>query len=321
LTNKGSTKWLDKLMSLGPVQTGLDWVKTHSLPGFGGVPIYDVALFIYREAQEDDITTRANSMAFSFFLALFPAVIFLFTLTAYLPIADNFLPTLKNYFEQIMPTKAGEYLFNMIVDIVAIQRSGLLSVGFLTALLFASNGMIAMMRGFDKSYPQSFRNRKMIEKRWVAIKLTFLLVVMMLVSIALVVLWSVILRWLSELFEVDFLNSLAFSLIQYLIVGLTLYTAISIIYRVGPAFYEKLSWFSPGTTLATSLSLMSSMGFSYFVNNYGAYNQLYGAIGALSVILLWIQINCFIILVGFALNASIRVNRDIRTQSGEGVRT
>lgn len=303
---------LEAIQRWGPVRFVLDWTKEHSLPGFGGVPIYDVVRFILKEAQEDDITTRANSMAFSFFLALFPAVIFLFTLTAYLPIADNFLPTLKEYLEQIMPTRAGDYLFNMILDVVAIQRGGLLSVGFALALLFSSNGMLAMMRGFEKSYPQSFRNRNMLEKRWVALRLTFLSVILLLVSVTLIVLWSLMLNWLSELFGTDFVHSLGFSLIQFLIVGMTLYAIISIIYRVGPAFHVKVSWFSPGTSLATSLSLLSSLGFSYFVNNYGTYNQLYGAIGALIVILLWIQINCFIILVGFELNASIRVNRDLR---------
>lgn len=294
------------------VQFILDWAKSHSLPGFGGVPIYDVMLFILKEAQRDDITTRANSMAFSFFIAFFPAVIFLFTLTAYLPVADNFMPALKAYLEQIMPTRAGDYLFKMIVDIVAIQRGGLLSAGFFLAIYFASNGMLAMLRGFEKSYPQSFRQRNIFEKRWVAIRMTFLSLILLLLSVTLVVLWNLLFKWLSGVFEVDFMHSIVFSVIQFIIVGLTLYTIISIIYRQGPAFYEKLSWFSPGTSLATTLSLLTSLGFSYFVNQYGTYNQVYGAIGALIVILLWIQINCFIILIGFELNASIRVNRDLR---------
>lgn len=306
---------MDRVANWGPVKMVLDWAKSHSLPGFGGVPTYDVILFIIKEAQRDDIVTRANSMAFSFFLALFPTVIFLFTLTAYFPIADNILPAMKDYLDQIMPTKAGDYLFKMIVDVVAIQRGGLLSLGFFTAIYFASNGMMNMMRGFEKSYPQSFKNRNMFQKRWIAIQLTLLSVVLTLVSVTLVVLWNLLLKWLSGVFDIDFLQSTAFVFIQYLIVAITLYTIISIIYRFGPAFYEKLSWFSPGTSLATALSLLSSLGFSYFVNNYGAYNQLYGAIGALIVILLWIQINCFIILVGYELNASIRVNRDLRNSN------
>lgn len=264
--------------------------------------------------MEDDITTRANSMAYSFFIALFPAIIFLFTLIAYLPIANSFLPAMQGYIQQAMPTKAGDFLFNMIIDIVEIQRGGLLSFGIILAIFFASNGMLSMMRGFDKSYPETFKDRNIFQKRWVAILLTLISAVLLLFSMTLLVVGTNIFEWLTQMTSLDAIGGgIIFGIVRFIIVVLTIYTLITIIYRIGPAFRRRMSWLTPGATLATSLTLISSLAFSWFVNTYGQYNQLYGALGALIVILLWIQINCFIILVGFELNASIRVNRDLRS--------
>ena len=114
------------------------------------MPVYDVAVFIYKESMRDDITTRANSMSFSFFLALFPTMIFLFTLLPLIPTTANYALDIRESINGLLPAASEEYLFGVVDDIVSRQRSGLLSFGLILAVFFASNGMMSMMKGFEK---------------------------------------------------------------------------------------------------------------------------------------------------------------------------
>ena len=110
--------------------------KRYSLPGFSGVPIYDVFTFVYNEAMKDDIVTRANSVAFSFFLSLFPTVIFLFTLLPMLPFTADYLSLFKDYTQGFLPLEAHNYLFGAIEGVASIKRGGLQSLGFIFAVFF-----------------------------------------------------------------------------------------------------------------------------------------------------------------------------------------
>ena len=128
----------------------LNWAKVHSFPGLQEIPIYNLVVFINRETQEDAIVTRANSMSFSFFMAIFPSIIVLFTLLAYTPLYTNFDIVLHTSIQQMLPGQAGEMLFKTIQDIATIPRGGLLSLGFFLSFWFASNGMLSMMLGWRK---------------------------------------------------------------------------------------------------------------------------------------------------------------------------
>ncbi len=290
----------------------LKWSKTHSMPGFYRIPFYDVISFIIKEFQRQDVTTRANSMAFSFFLAIFPSLIVLFTLIPFFPIFSNFQDTLYLQIKQIMPNEAGEALFNRIRDIATRERGGLLSLSFFLAVFFSSNGMLAAMRGFEKSYQETFIRRTVWQKQLVAIKLTLLLGALLIGSVAFIVLGNYLRQLLLEFISKDFFTILGFSLIQWLAVIILIYLGVAFIYRYGVSARKRWNLFSPGATLATVLSIIASLGFSFYVDNFGSYNELYGPIGAIIVLMLWIQINSFSLLIGFELNASIAVNRDIR---------
>ena len=133
-------------------------MRTHSLPGFFGIPIWDVFIFLVNELKREDIVTRANSMAYSFFLSLFPSIIFMFTLLPYIPI-HNLDEVIKSTIRQVMPVNAHAFLFETVESLTSIPHGGLLSVGFLLALFFASSGMLTMMRGFEKSHEVSFKAR------------------------------------------------------------------------------------------------------------------------------------------------------------------
>ncbi|MBK8967524.1 MAG: YihY/virulence factor BrkB family protein [Saprospiraceae bacterium] len=295
----------------------IDWAKSHSLPGFGRIPIYNLLLFIHRETQDDDIVTRANSMAFSYFLAIFPSIIVLFTLLAYTPLYETFDVVLNDAINRVMPGKAGEMLFKTVEDVATRQRSGLLSFGFLLAIWFASNGMLSMMDGFEKDHHVTFRKRSAMEKRLIAIQLTFLIGLVLVGAVIFVILGNTILSFVFDYVKVDLLTKIAVFFFRWIVVVLLFYAGFSTIYRYGAATRRRIPFFNPGSMLATFLSILISWGFSFYVDNFGSYNKLYGSIGTLIVLMVWMQLNCMILLIGFEVNAGIAVLRDLRRMEKE----
>lgn len=296
-----------------PVWEGLvNWTKTHSLPGLQRIPIYNLIAFIDKETKDDALTTRADSMAFSFFLAIFPSIIVLFTLLAYTPLYENFDDVLSEAIHDIMPGSAGKMLFKTIQDIATIPRSGLLSFGFFLAIWFASNGMLSMMKGLEKDYPMTFKRRSGFEKRLIALQLTFLVAFVLVASVALVILGNQLLGLLFAHIKADIVTRLLVFAFRWVVVLLLFYATFSTIYRYGSSTHRKIPFFNPGALLATLLSVLASWGFSFYVDNFGSYNKLYGSIGTLIVLMIWIQLNCLILLIGFELNAGIAVLKDER---------
>lgn len=285
----------------------LNWSKRHSLPGLKRIPVYTLLAFIVRELKNDTLTTRANSMAYSFFLAIFPSIIVLFTLLAYTPLYENFDDVLQSAIHDIMPGTAGNLLFVTIQNITTIPRSGLLSFGFFLAIWFASNGMLSMMRGLEKDYPATFKKRKGWEKRLISIQLTFLVAFVLVASVIFVILGNQLLGLLFQFVQVGILTRFAAFAFRWIVVLLLFYATFSTIYRYGSSTVRKIPFFNAGAMLATLLSILASWGFSFYVDNFANYNKVYGTIGALIVLMIWIQLNCLILLIGFELNAGIAV--------------
>lgn len=296
-----------------PLWTGaLSWSKTHSLPGLKRIPLHNLVVFIRDELRNDAILTRANSMAFDFFMAIFPSIIVLFTLLAYTPLYENFDVVLADSIERVMPGSAGKMLFDTIEDIATRQRSGLLSAGFFLALWFASNGMLSMMTGFEKEHHLTFKRRSALEKRLIAIQLTFLIGLVLVGAVVFVILGNTILSFVFTYVKVDLLTKIAVFSFRWVVVVLLFYAGFSTIYRYGAATRRRMPFFNPGSLLATFLSIAVSWGFSFYVDNFGSYNKIYGSIGTLIALMIWIQLNCIILLMGFELNAGIAVLRDQR---------
>lgn len=287
--------------------------------------------------MRDKITTRANSVAFSLFLAIFPFIMFLFTLLPYLftpddltsflgnilpdshsiPSSGSYLDILQEYLSSVLPENANQYLLGIIEGIVGIKREGLLSLGFFLAIFFASSGMLTIMSGFDKSYKESFKRRGYFKKRYVAVSLTLLLSILFIISFFLLIIGNLILAYISEKLGLTSSSIWIITFVKSIAAAMLLYTGITIIYKYGPSLKKRIPFINPGSILATILSILTSFGFSYFINNFGRYNELYGSIGALIVIMLWLQFNAFVILIGYELNASIAVNRDLITVNKE----
>ena len=290
------------------VESGIEklekWSRRVSLPGFSQVPLYNVAIFIYSELKKDDIMTRSNSVAFSFFLSIFPFVIFILPLLTLTPWATEYITQLETEMEGVIPSSVKDYIINVVNGIKTDGSAPLQLVSLFIAAIFASSGMLTLMYGFDKSYKDSFKYRNYFKKRLVAINLTILVALIVFVTVVLQV-WSM--RILRSVATETFL----FDSLRWLVIFFLFYMVITVLYRYGPSTYRPLKFINPGAIVATVFSILASVGFSYFINNFGRYNEIYGSIGALIVTLLWMQINAFIILAGFELNASIIVNRDL----------
>lgn len=270
------------------------------LPGFEGVPLYNVAVFFLKGIRNGTLTARASSVAFSFFLALFPTIIFLFTLIPYVPI-ENFQNQLMDLLRQFMPRSAFEATESTLEEIINQQHGSLLSFGFISALYFSSNGFHALIEAFNQSYHKR-ETRSALKERGITLILVVIQTVLIVIAISLIIFSEIILyRFIPK----DHVAAYAIQVGRWIIILALLICTISFIYYLGPANKKRWKFISAGSTFATILFIITSLGFAFYVNNFGQYNKLYGSIGTLIVVLLWIYFNSIIMLLGFELNASI----------------
>jgi membrane protein len=286
-----------------------EWSKKVILPGFDRLPLYYVVSFFLRDMQKGSITMLASSLAFNYLMAIFPAIIFLFTLIPYIPI-ENFQDEVFILLQEVLPYNIFEATKSTIEDILQQQRSGLLSLGFALALYYSTNGVIAMMTAFNHSY-SSIETRSEWQKRIIALFLVVILSTLVFIAVSLIIFGATAINMLVEYGWLK--GSLMVILIHigvWLIIFLLFFFAYSFLYYYGPCKRMKYRFISAGSTLATLLTIISSTGFAYFVNNFGQYNKLYGSIGTLIVVMLWLYITSLVLLIGFELNASISRARD-----------
>ncbi|MBN1984868.1 MAG: YihY/virulence factor BrkB family protein [Prolixibacteraceae bacterium] len=275
-----------------------------SFPFFDGVPIYNVALFFWRSIVDGSITTRASAIAFSFFIAFFPFVIFLFTLIPYIPI-ENFQDELFLLVQQVVPASTFSTVEETLAIILKQPRGDLLSFGFFAALIFSTNGLASMMSAFDATVHSIYR-RSWVSQRMAAIILLFILSILLTVAIALLTGGQWLINYLQDTNILrDSLTIYLLTFGKWVITILLFFFAYSFLYYMAPAKKTKWRFISAGGTLATVLSLITIAGFTYYINNFSRYNILYGSIGTLLIILLLIYVMSLILLVGFELNASI----------------
>src|SRR5690606_17317851 len=172
----------NSLLLFKPYDSLVEWSKQALLPGFGNLPLYTVAVFFFQEIKRESILNKASSLAYNFMLAIFPGIIFLFTLIPYIPV-DNFQDKLMEFLAIIIPADAYVAVQSTLEDIIKKQNSGLLSFGFLLATFFSTNGMANLMRAFNKA-SLSRENRSWGRRRLVALGLSFAIVVALSIGIA-----------------------------------------------------------------------------------------------------------------------------------------
>ncbi len=296
------------LLRFKPYYLFIEWTKILILPGFSPLPLYTVATFFFQEIGKDELINKASSLSYNFMLAIFPAIIFLFTLIPYIPI-DNFQNQLLSLIALILPAEAYIAVRSTLVDIVSNQNSKLLSFGFLLALIFSTNGVHTLMEAFNKSSLIS-ETRSWLKQRFVALYLTVLISFALILGLIIMTIGEYIFGVLkSELIFKDSFWIYVINIVRWLILIIIYFVTISLLYRYGPVHAKKWKFFSAGSWMATILAVLTFWGFSFYINNFGNYNKLYGSIGTLIVLMIWLYLNSLIILVGFELNASIDLSK------------
>jgi len=303
--------WLHrKLLKIKLYHLFIEWTKVVVLPGFGKLPLYTVALFFFQEIARESLLNKASSLAYSFMLAIFPGIIFLFTLIPYIKFfVDDFQEQLLEFMQMILPINAYDTIESTLLDIVTNQNSRLLSVGFLMAMIFATNGIHSLMRAFNKS-SLVLENRSFVKQRLVALGLAIMMIMALTVGMGIITAASFVINHIRDTLAIT--NSFWTWLIDLtrwiILLGIYFFT-LSILYKYGPASSKTWSFFSPGASLATILAAFTFWGFAFYINHFNTYNKLYGSIGTLIVIMIWLYLNSLIILIGFELNASIALSK------------
>lgn len=275
------------------------------LPGFEGRSLSTILDFFIDGLKNGVLHMRASSVAYNTFLAIPPTIIFLFTLIPYLPI-PNFDVQLMEILHSIIPEGSFKALENTLYDVITHRKGGLLSFGFFLSFFFSTTGMHNLIVSFDATA----HDTKGIN--WLTIRLNSF--IMVLVQVFLVTIAVVLLLYgkstLEYLITHDYLEkNLTFHLLNVgkaATIILLFFSAISTLYLMAPVKKENWRFISGGAILATILSLLISIAFSYFVNHFNQWNKLYGSIGTLMASMLWIYLNSFVIILGFELNASIK---------------
>lgn len=297
-----------------PVRKVLIWSKRLVLPGFDGVPLYDVLVFFIKGIQKGAITNRAAALSFNTFLAIFPAIIFFFSLIPYIPI-HNFQDSLLAMLREFIPQQAYATVEETLFDIVKRPRGSLLSFGFIFAMYFATNSVNSLIEAFNQTY-HSIETRSAFKQRMISIVLVLIISILVIVAISLITIGPAVLRWLQgHNLLTDGLTIILISAGKWIITLALLFFAFSFLYYYAPSGKQHFRFISAGSTITTLLFIAASIGFNFYVNNFSKYNKLYGSIGTLIVFMMWIYFIAIIILLGFELNTSISVARKNITHS------
>jgi len=274
------------------------------LPGFDGVPLYDVIMFFKEQVRRVGLTERASAISYNFIMSIPPSCLFLFTLIPQLPFIrrGQVKRQLHSIIRDIIPADTyNKGIISFVDSFFKDDHIALLSFGFLLLIFFASNGMMGLMRSFNKNYI-GFEKRTGLSARIVAIKLTIIIMGLILGCVLLLILQSAVLKMLG-IRSVFVLNVIG--VFRWLFLISLIFYAIAFIYKYAPAIQKRWKLLSPGAILATFLSILTTLGFSLFVNNFGKYNALYGSIGTIIVLMIIIYINSLVLLIGYELNVSI----------------
>ncbi|MDX5337849.1 MAG: YihY/virulence factor BrkB family protein, partial [Cyclobacteriaceae bacterium] len=259
--------------------------------------LYDVIRIFIQQLKKDDINERAGSMAFSYTIALFPLLLFLLNLVPYLQDFFPFITTenILSFVQTIIPEDLYQNIDTTIMDIVSKPRQSLLSFGFFFALYASTQGVVSMMDSFNSVY-RTKENRGFFYSRLIAVTIVMALVVTIIAASSVMIIGSIFISRLDEmhLFNTSFMIFL-FNTLKFLILLAVFYITSAFIFRFAPAVHDKWHFFSIGAQLSGLLITLGFYGFIFYLENFASYNKLYGSIGTLIALMLWLYLTSFIV--------------------------
>ncbi len=271
--------------------------------------LYQILTILFNKISKFDIDVRAAAVAYNFTLAIFPTIIFLFSLIPYVPVEHLDLKIL-NLLSEVIPAGIFKEARLTITEIVSKPRSGVLSFGFIFALYASTSGMMALMRAFNMTN-QTAEKRGFLKARLIAMMLNFLLTFVLVIAIVVLIGGRLAVDFLFEegLLNRDF-TYYFFQFISYFVVFFVFFVTISVIYFIAPAIPKRWKFFNTGSITASILTILITNLFSYYLSNFASYNRLYGAIGTFIALMVWFYLIALILIFGFDINASIEESKE-----------
>ncbi|WP_347174508.1 YihY/virulence factor BrkB family protein [Polaribacter uvawellassae] len=292
----------DKLEQIPIINILVRFGKKIKIPGLEGMSLYDLLEMYVIGIVKGALTTRAGGIAYSFFMAIFPFLLFVLTLIPYISI-DGFQEGLMSLISEILPPKTFEASELVIQDILVNQQAGLLSFGFLVSIFLMTNGVNAIFGGFEYSYHVK-EVRSVVRAYIISLGVSLVMAFFLVITVALTIFYQI---GLGKLQERGWLGDDIFWLQigkGFLFVTMV-FTIVSMLYHFGTKSGKYSSFFSPGAIFTTLLSIFMFYLFSIYVTEFSKYNELYGSIGTLLILMIFVWLNAIILLLGFELNASI----------------
>lgn len=283
----------------------------------GSISYLELGKRVYQKINDADCSAHAAAMAYYFLFAIFPFFLFLTTVIGYLPI-----PHLLDYVLQsaarVLPSQAFDLLQDNIRALFMNKKQGLLSLGVVLALWASSNAMVAIMDAMNKLYEVK-EGRPFWKVRLTAIFLVVALSLLFLVSLALLMFGTQIGTMVANLVNFGTVFRVVWDILLVPVILFLLSLAVAIVYYFTPDVEQNWKWISPGSVVVIPLWILISLGFSYYINNFGSYDKTYGSLGAVIVLLLWMYISGFIVLGGAVVNAVIEHSSREGKEPGEKV--
>jgi membrane protein len=258
---------------------------------------------------KDEILTRGKAVAYNFTLAIFPGIIFLFTLLPYFNI-PGLQQTVMHFLDEINLSFIAQ-VKDIVHDILSTPRGGLLSIGALVTLYLTTNGVMSIITTFNKFYKTTF-SRGYIVDYLVAAVLTIMIMLVMTIAMGLLIGGQIALRYMTEIgLLTDKIVLLLLVVSRFITLFIIFQLMVSLIYYFGPSVEDRWRFFNPGALIANFLIIATSYGFSFYLSNFANYHKFYGSIGAIIAFMVWLYFVSVILLVGFEINASIdRANHE-----------
>ncbi len=308
-----------RILQFRTARASRNWLKKIKFKRYDNLSLYKFLKIFIFNINEDEIMDRANGVAYNFIIAIFPAIIFLFTLIPYISIyfPEITTATIMQFLADATPPNMYAAASSTILDIISIHRGGLLTFGFVFTIYLSTNGMMALMRAFNACY-RTVERRNWLHMRLTATLLTLMLAVVLLSAVAMLIAGQFSLNYitthLEKFSEVNLDRYAIYFLfgLRFLIIFIVFFIAISCVYYFGPAVHYNWSFFSIGSLVSTLAVLGISYGFSYYITNFASYNKVYGSIGALIALMAWVQLITVILLFGYEINASLHYARKIK---------
>jgi len=274
------------------------------VPGFSGMSLYDLLQLYWDGIVHGFITVRAGAIAYSFFMAIFPFLLFTMTLIPLVPI-DGFQEDFIAFIHDILPQKTIDVVDNIIYDIATKPKKGLMSFSILLSVLFMANGVNAILTGFEESVHKFIDRRNMFRQYFVSLGLSLLLVFILFITVIAIIYFEIIVVY--NLQKHGFINDYNFWTLwgKNLFYLAMVLISVSVLYYFGTKEGKQLRFISPGSIMTTFLAILSFFLFQFYISHFARYNQLYGSIGAFLIILLMIWLNALILLLGHELNMAI----------------